>query len=114
MLPTGHRLQHSADFAAVARHGRRQATGGLVLTLLAPDQGAGSAPARVGFVVGRRLGSAVARNRLRRRLRALMSSRIARLPRGARVVIRALPEAARQPTAQLGADLDRLLDRRLR
>lgn len=71
-------------------------------------------PARTGFVVGRAVGPAVVRNRVKRRLRALVSARRDRLPAGARLVVRALPPAARADSARLGADLDAVLERVLR
>ncbi|MGH6885819.1 MAG: ribonuclease P protein component, partial [Geminicoccales bacterium] len=72
-----------------------------------------SAPPRVGFVVGRALGDAVARNAVRRRLRHMMRDRIGRLPAGTRVVIRARPEAVGAPRAALANDLDGALARAL-
>jgi len=68
-------------------------------------------PPRAGFVVGRSVGGAVVRNRIRRQLRHLMASRIVSLPPGARVVIRVLPAAANSSGAQLAADLDAALAR---
>jgi ribonuclease P protein component len=61
-----HRLRSSADLARVLRSGRRVTAPGLVLYRLEPG---GSEVPRVGFTVGRGLGSAVVRNRTRRRLR---------------------------------------------
>ena len=51
-------------------------------------------PARVGFVVSRAVGSAVTRNRVKRRLRHLMRERVAGLDRGSLLVVRANPAAA--------------------
>jgi ribonuclease P protein component len=65
--------------------------------------------ARAGFVVGRLVGPAVTRNRVKRRLRHLMRERIGALPPGSRVVIRALPAAARADFAELARDLDTAL-----
>jgi ribonuclease P protein component len=64
------------------------------------------APVRAGFVVSKAIGGAVQRNRVRRRLRHLARERLATLPAGSALVIRALPGAADRPYAQLGADLD--------
>jgi len=66
-------------------------------------------PARVGFVVSRAVGSAVARNRVRRRLRALVASRLSTLGDGWFVVVRALPPAAAATSAALAADLESAL-----
>jgi len=61
------RLKRGAEFQRVYRHGRIHGHPLLVLHVLARDAPTG--PARVGLAVGRRLGSAVIRNRVRRRLR---------------------------------------------
>jgi ribonuclease P protein component len=61
---------------------------------------------RAGFVVSKAVGGAVVRNRVRRRLRHLMRSRLDRLPDGTDVVVRATPAAADRTYAGLGADLD--------
>jgi ribonuclease P protein component len=64
------------------------------------------APARAGFVVGKTVGSAVVRNRVRRRLRHAMREPIKALPGGSRVVVRALPAAAKTDYAGLAAQVD--------
>jgi ribonuclease P protein component len=66
-------------------------------------------PPRVGLVVSKAVGNAVVRNRTKRVLRALMSSRIDRLPQGVDVVIRAKTDLPGTSTATLGRDLDKLL-----
>jgi ribonuclease P protein component len=60
----------------------------------------------VGLVVGRTVGPAVIRNRVKRRLRALLRPRLAVLPPGSVLVVRALPPAATAGSATLAADLD--------
>jgi ribonuclease P protein component len=70
-------------------------------------------PARVGFVVGRVVGHSVLRHRVQRRLRHLCRDRLADLPPGAEVVVRALAPAAHSSYQELGADLDRCLGRAL-
>jgi ribonuclease P protein component len=70
---------------------------------------AASGPARVGFVVGRGVGPAVTRNRVKRRLRHLMRPRINRLRGGSLCVIRALPPAALASYGELERDLDAAL-----
>lgn len=66
-------------------------------------------PSRVGFVVSKAVGNAVVRNRVKRRLRHLALARLAHLPGGSRLVVRALPPSAASAYADLGADLDRCL-----
>jgi ribonuclease P protein component len=65
--------------------------------------------ARAGFVVPKAVGIAVVRNRVKRRLRHLVRDRLADLPPGADLVVRALPGAADRGYRQLGADLDAAL-----
>jgi ribonuclease P protein component len=80
--------------------------------------GAGTVPnaavPKVGLVVSRAVGSAVVRNRAKRRLRELMRRRIAWLPEGCLLVLRAHPAAADARQADLAADLDLVLGRLLR
>jgi len=74
-------------------------------------------PARAGFVVSKAVGGAVVRNLVRRRLRHLVRPRLAQLPPGSTLVVRALPAAAGADAAQLAADLDQAIasaDRRKR
>ncbi len=65
------RLLKRADFLRLAK-GRKQATPGLVLQMAAaPDAGK---EMRVGFTATRKLGNAVVRNRVKRRLRDVARS----------------------------------------
>jgi ribonuclease P protein component len=61
--------------------------------------------------VGRRVGGAVVRNRVRRRLRELARRRLGRVAPGWDLVIAARAPAATATSAALGAELDRLLAR---
>ncbi len=106
MLPAGSRLHTSDEFAAVVRSGRRSASARLVVHLLAARSGPDSARGpRVGFVVSGKVGNAVVRHRVTRRLRALVREQLADLPPGTDVVVRALPAAATASSAELGPDL---------
>lgn len=64
-LPKWGRLCQNKSFQAVYREGKSYANRQLVLYVL-PNQ---SAKRRIGFAAGKRLGSAVVRNRLKRLLR---------------------------------------------
>jgi len=67
------RLQHRADFLRVAGRGRKWVTPGLVLqvaSMATAEAGSDEEGVRVGFTASRRVGNAVERNRVRRRLRA--------------------------------------------
>lgn len=61
-------LSGSAAFDRVLRRGARGRRGGI--TVVGLERGDG--PARVGLVVGRRVGKAVVRNRVKRRIRAAL------------------------------------------
>jgi ribonuclease P protein component len=65
-----------------------------------------STPARAGFVVGRAVGNAVARNRTRRRLRHLVRDRLEALPTGSTLVVRALAGSADLSSDELAGHLD--------
>jgi ribonuclease P protein component len=109
VLAAEKRLRRSTDFAAAVRGGRRIGRGTLVVHLLV-DEPAQASTARAGFVVSKSVGNAVVRNRVRRRLRHLVRPRLAGLPGGARLVVRALPAAAEASYSDLGTDLDTALD----
>ena len=79
------------------------------LTVPAGTDQPATAVARAGFVVPKAVGGAVERNRVRRRLRHLMRERLAALPPGAAVVIRALPGVTERDHQRLAADLDAAL-----
>ena len=70
------------------------------MTWLAPDDGAPPGPPRVAYAVGRRVGGAVARNRVRRRLRALARGSP---PPGGAWLVAAAPGTASASFADLSA-----------
>ncbi|MGC5306068.1 ribonuclease P protein component [Micromonospora zamorensis] len=126
MLAAAQRLRRSTDFAAAVRGGRRAGRGAVVVHLTMPvsadpstptssqpvrDNSAeqSSAPSRAGFVVSKAVGNAVTRNQVRRRLRELVRERLAALPEGSTLVVRALPAAAEASYPRLATDLDAAL-----
>jgi ribonuclease P protein component len=95
-------LRRRADFARVARRGRRQATAHL--TCLVAD---GRDRTRIGVTVSAQVGGAVVRNRLRRRLRAILD-RYAFPARPVRdIVFIARPGAGELSFAELTAEVER-------
>lgn len=116
MLPRAHRLRRSAEFDLAVRRGRRAASKTLVVHMastqieaLGPAAPIMATP-RVGFVVGKAVGNAVQRNRVKRRLRHVVHTRLGQAA-GQSIVIRANAAAASATYAQLANDLDRCLAR---
>ena len=123
MLAAAQRLRRRADFTETVRAGRRASRGSVVVHVASSvGSVAGSIeparaeqlPARAGFVVSRSVGGAVVRNQVKRRLRHLVRDRLAGLPAGTRLVVRALPSAADRSYEELGRDLEAALAGALR
>ncbi|MDQ3502638.1 MAG: ribonuclease P protein component [Actinomycetota bacterium] len=119
MLSHDARLRSRADFSEVVRRGRRVSRPLLTVhaLLAATDRVAAasqSAPPRAGLVVSKAVGGSVVRHRTARRLRHLLRDRLATVPAGARLVVRAAPAAGEAPSAALAADLDAALTSALR
>jgi ribonuclease P protein component len=104
-------MRHRPEFTLAVRRGSRAGRPTLTGHLLTLQCGE---PARVGFVVSRAVGTAVVRNRVRRRLRALVRGYLGVLPEGSLLVVRANPPAAAARQADLAADLDLVINRLLR
>lgn len=112
MLPATARMRRREDFSAAVRGGSR--AGRPLLTghlLIRPGS---QEPARAGFVVSRAVGGAVIRNKVRRRLRALMGGHMESLPQGSLLVVRANPRAATARQSDLAAELDLVINTLLR
>ena len=115
------RIRDRATFTALARQGRRASSGPLTLVYLAEIAGtvdksgnstldSGADPPRVAFAVPRAVGSAVVRNRVRRRLRAVLHGRITDgTISGGALLISVRPPAGDLSSDQLRADLDKAL-----
>jgi ribonuclease P protein component len=88
-----HRLSRSRDFDAVYRQGRSVSTRYLTLHWF-PREDASAGDARLGLAVPRTVGNAVARNRLKRQLRASWRELEGRIQPGRDYVLAARPGIA--------------------
>jgi ribonuclease P protein component len=103
------RLKRRADFQRAAAKGRKAPTEGLVLQALFRHD---DAPARIGFTVTKKVGNAVVRNRIRRRLREAARLVLARHPlTGADLVLIGRDSTRARPFSALQDDLRRALAR---
>jgi len=99
------RLRKSRDFAASRREGKSWADSRLVL-VTRPN---GLEISRFGFVVGKRIGIAVTRNRVKRRLRE--AARLSKVQSGWDLVIIARKDASIADYHQLEQSMHRLMRR---
>ena len=95
------RLTRSQDFDAVYRRGRSVSTRFLVLYWFAREDAADEP--RLGLAVPKRIGSAVTRNRIKRRLRELWRARLESIPSGRDYVLVVRPGFA-EAAASRNAD----------
>ncbi|HEY7850003.1 MAG TPA: ribonuclease P protein component [Ktedonobacterales bacterium] len=110
------RLRSSQDFQRVRRRGRRQQGQWLILAYarrIAQPEADVTAPlpTRVGFSVSKRVGSAVKRNRVKRRLREAIRRRVWKTQPGWDMILIARPDAADADYAALASDAHDLLIR---
>lgn len=106
------RLKNRPDFLRVAAARRKWAAPGLVLQARPSEHADELASCRIGFTATRKIGTAVVRNRARRRLRAAAQSVMpAHAKPGYDFVLIARAETARRPYAALVGDLAEALRR---
>lgn len=104
MAPAPARLLKRAEFLAVRRGEKRR---GRLFLVEALDRGDGGVP-RVGYTVTKKVGNAVVRNRIRRRLReAVRVHAAAEMAPGHDYVIVGREDALAAPFAQIKAELSR-------
>ena len=82
-------MRASSEFDATVRGGVRAARPSVVVHARSVDD----EQRRVGFVVSKKVGNAVTRNRVKRQLRHLVREHLDETPLGTRLVVRALPAA---------------------
>ncbi|WP_087133098.1 ribonuclease P protein component [Microbacterium esteraromaticum] len=108
MLARPNRLTRGVDYRQVVRRGARCGGPRLVTSVL---PGADQRAPRFGFIISKQVGTAVVRNTVRRRLKAICAEFRETVPEGTDVVIRALPASANAEFSQLRADVSRCLNR---
>ncbi len=102
------RLRGAADFQRVRDESPRVWPHRLLVLHLAPND---LGRARVGITVSGRVGKAVVRNRIRRRLREALQARFGYLAAGYDVLVVARPASAAASWLDLNAALDVVLQR---
>lgn len=107
MMPTVGRLKTRPQFLKVAGARRKWVTPGLVLQAAKAPADAGEPEVRVGFTVTRKVGNAVERNRVKRRLRAAAAEVFPSLGRaGTDYVVVGRMATLTRPFSALKADLE--------
>lgn len=111
-LPREARLRRSADITTTVRRGRRAKAGPLLVHAVPGPVAAGNG-LRVATVTPRAVGTAVVRNRARRRVQGVVVDLLheGAVVRGADVVVRFLPGSGEADSALLGSSLRRALQR---
>jgi ribonuclease P protein component len=111
------RIRDRRTFVELRRSGRRVRSGVLSITFLPPPGSVGCMapdPPRIAFAIPRRVGPAVERNRIRRRLRVAISHLAGRQPSpvasGAYLVV-VRPEALTRTFEQLKEDVEHAFER---
>ena len=109
-FPRARRLTRSSEFMQVKQNGKVERGGLLILGVLAAG---GDGGMRVGFVTSKRVGGAVVRNRVRRRLREIVRRHQHAVSGGVWMVLIARPAAARASSSALEDEWLRLAKRAL-
>lgn len=102
------RIRDRTTFDLLAAAPRRR-RGPVSLAVLVPGPGGFAQPPRVAYAVGKRVGPAVTRNRVRRRLRASVARHRSSLRPGTAYLLGAGPAAATAPFAELDSAVGALL-----
>lgn len=112
MLPREHRVRDGRELNIIVRSGTRKGCRNFVVSTIV-HPGGENGPARFGFIVSKKVGNAVARNVVKRRLREAAWQQISDGLHSVDVVVRALPSSSSASYAALAKDLDQGLRRLL-
>ncbi len=104
----GSRLRKHADFQLVYQQPKKTFSGNVaaLYRVRAGDEGSGP---RVGFAVGKALGGAVMRNRIRRRMRAAVGEHIAIVSRPVDIVLHPRKSVFDMDFLKLKAEIQQIL-----
>ncbi|MDR6905832.1 ribonuclease P protein component [Agromyces sp. 3263] len=111
MLAKANRITSADDYRVIVRRGAKVAGAHTVSYVRSRESGA---DARFGFIVSKKVGNAVRRNLVRRRLKAVCHDALVGGVRGVDVVVRALPGAADAEFGTLRIEVLDALARRAR
>jgi len=109
VLAKANRITSADDYRVIVRRGAKVAGAHTVSYLRSRESGT---DARFGFIVSKKVGGAVRRNLVRRRLKAVCHEALADGVRDVDVVVRALPGAAEAEWVDLRAEVLEVLARR--
>ncbi len=110
MLAKANRITSADDYRVIVRRGAKVVGAHTVSYLRSRESGT---DARFGFIVSKKVGTAVRRNLVRRRLKAACHEAVVDGVRGVDVVVRALPGAADATWPALRAEVRDALRRRV-
>lgn len=102
MLAKANRITSADDYRVIVRRGAKVAGAHTVSYLRSRESGT---DARFGFIVSKKIGTAVRRNLVRRRLNAACHEAVVDGVQGVDVVVRALPSAADAAWPELRAEV---------
>jgi ribonuclease P protein component len=111
VLAKANRITSADDYRVIVRRGAKVAGAHTVSYVRSRESGT---DARFGFIVSKKVGNAVRRNLVRRRLKAVCHDALVGGVRGVDVVVRALPGAADADFGDLRSEVFDALARRAR
>jgi len=111
VLAKANRITSADDYRVIVRRGAKVAGAHTVSYVRSRESGT---DARFGFIVSKKVGNAVRRNLVRRRLKAVCHDALVGGLRGVDVVVRALPGAADAEFGDLRSEVFDALARRAR
>jgi ribonuclease P protein component len=109
-LRRGDRLRDRRDFQRVSRDAERANARSFVV-LVAPSRRGVDADSRLGITASRRVGGAVVRNRVKRRVREWFRRHRGELSRGLDLVVIARPAASRLEQSAVAGELQHAVSR---